>query len=268
MAQKLMALRLQPRQPLAEPDDTFANGAQLARSLKGHPTVQRLPCPKPVDHPLNPLYRADNHAGKEQHQHQADQKQQQRLPAKELTAGGNLLLKLLSAVKHHLTGSLHHLGIGGSEGFKAGGGRLGGAAVVALQLGKGVEILPQRLVEPLIRQHVSMGIKHVAVAFALALVDPRQGGIVKHAVLPVAAFHLQRRVGHRLAAPGIDKRGSVGARRLGAERVQALPRLPGQHQQRQQNQQKRHNDKLSQGVGKCRPAFQRVTLVRKDLPEC
>lgn len=81
-----------------------------------------------------------------------------------------------------------------------------------------------------------MSIKHFAVALALILVDPRQRRIVQHAVLTVATFHLQRCVNHRFAAAGVDKGSTVDMRRLRAQRVEALPRLPCQHQQRQQDQ--------------------------------
>ena len=81
-----------------------------------------------------------------------------------------------------------------------------------------------------------MSIKHFAVALALILVDPRQRRIVQHAVLAVATFHLQRCVNHRFAAAGVYKGSTVDMRRLRAQRVEALPRLPCQHQQRQQDQ--------------------------------
>ncbi|MNP23385.1 hypothetical protein D3C76_1160930 [compost metagenome] len=77
-----------------------------------------------------------------------------------------------------------------------------------------------------------MGVQHFTVAFALILIDLRQRAVVEHAVLTIAALHLQRGVGHCLAAAGIDQRGAVRLCRLGAERVEALPRLPGQNQQR------------------------------------
>ncbi|MNB88760.1 hypothetical protein D3C75_357800 [compost metagenome] len=87
-----------------------------------------------------------------------------------------------------------------------------------------------------------MRIEHFAVALALVLIHPLQRPVVEHAVLAIAALHLQRRIGHRFAAPGIYQRGAVGKRRLGAERVQALPGLPRQHQQREQDQQESHHD--------------------------
>ena len=77
-----------------------------------------------------------------------------------------------------------------------------------------------------------MGIQHFTVAFALTLIHLRQRRIVKHAILTIAPLHLQRGVGHRLATASVDKRRTVRQRRLGAERIQALPCLPGEDQQR------------------------------------
>ena len=99
MTKKLMPLRLQPRQALAEPDDALAHRAQLARAGKQCGVVQRLPCPQLIDHSFYAFHRTDNHAGEEQHQRQAQQKQHQRLPAEKLAAFGNLLLQLLAAEK-------------------------------------------------------------------------------------------------------------------------------------------------------------------------
>ena len=101
-----------------------------------------------------------------------------------------------------------------------------------------------------------MSVEHLAIAFTLILIDLRQRRIVEYAVLPVAAFHFQRRVHHRLTAPGIDKRSAVNMRGLRAKRIQALPRLPGQNQQRQQNQHKRERDQLTQRTGEKRDSLQ------------
>ena len=91
MAREPMTLRFQPRQAFRKPDDTLTDRAQLAGLLKT--TVSREICPpQAVNHPLDPLYGADNHAGKEQYQPKADEEQHQRLPAEELAALGNLLL--------------------------------------------------------------------------------------------------------------------------------------------------------------------------------
>lgn len=74
-----------------------------------------------------------------------------------------------------------------------------------------------------------MRIQHITVAFTLTLVDHGQRWIIKHTVLPIAALHLQRDVGHRLAASGVNQRGAVGQRRLRAQGIQTLPRLPCQN---------------------------------------
>ena len=65
MAKKLMPLRLQPRQALAEPDDALAHRSQLARAGKQCGVVQRLSCPQLIDHSFDAFHRADNHAGEE-----------------------------------------------------------------------------------------------------------------------------------------------------------------------------------------------------------
>ena len=106
-----------------------------------------------------------------------------------------------------------------------------------------------------------MGIQHFAVALALTLVHLFQRAIVKHAVLTIATLHLKRGVGHGFTASCVNKRRAVRQCRLGTQRVQALPGLPGKDQQRQQDQQKGHHDELSQGTGKNGPAFQRITLL-------
>lgn len=77
-----------------------------------------------------------------------------------------------------------------------------------------------------------MGVQHFTVAFALALIHLCQRRIVKHAILTIAALHLQGGIGHRLTATRIDKGSTVSLRRLGAKRVQTLPRLPCEDQQR------------------------------------
>ena len=74
-----------------------------------------------------------------------------------------------------------------------------------------------------------MRIQHVAVAFTLALVNLSQRRVIKHTVLPVATLHLQRGIGHRFAASGVNQRGLVRQRRLRAQGIQTLPRLPGQN---------------------------------------
>lgn len=106
-----------------------------------------------------------------------------------------------------------------------------------------------------------MSVQHFAVAFTLALINLFQRPIVKHAILTIAALHLQRGVGHRFTASGVDERRTVGQSRLRTQRVQALPRLPGKDQQRQQDQQEGHHDELPQGAGENGPAFQRITLL-------
>jgi len=90
-----------------------------------------------------------------------------------------------------------------------------------------------------------VGIEHFAVTLALALINLRKRRVVQHAVLTIAALHLQCRVGHRFTAPGINKRSAVNQRRLIAKCIQALPGLPCQHQQGQQNQQKCQHYQLS-----------------------
>ncbi|MNZ82737.1 hypothetical protein D3C78_1014420 [compost metagenome] len=87
-----MALRFKPLQTLGEPDDALPDRAQLARAFEHHGVTERFALPQTIDHSLNTLHRADDHAGEKQHQSKADQKQHQRLPAKELTALGDLLL--------------------------------------------------------------------------------------------------------------------------------------------------------------------------------
>ncbi|MNH38497.1 hypothetical protein D3C79_995380 [compost metagenome] len=94
-----------------------------------------------------------------------------------------------------------------------------------------------------------MGVQHLRILFTLILVQPLQGGIHQHAILTIAALHLQRHAGHRLAAPCIHQRGAVDVRGLRAEMIQALISLISQHQQRQQHQQKRHQDQLTQRAG-------------------
>ena len=97
MAQELMALGFQPCQTFRKPDNALANGAQLARAFKGDRIPERLPLAQAVNHALDTLHRADDHAGKEQNQTEADEEQHQRLPAKELATFRNLLLQLLPA---------------------------------------------------------------------------------------------------------------------------------------------------------------------------
>ncbi len=105
-----------------------------------------------------------------------------------------------------------------------------------------------------------MGIQHLAVALSLILIHPRQRRIVQHAVLAIAALHLQRGIDHRLAASGIDQRSAVNMRRLGAKGIQALPGLPRQHQQRQQDQHKGERHQLTQRTGKKRESLQGCCL--------
>ena len=116
-----MALGFQPGKAFAQPDNAFADGAQLARTGKQRGVIQGFSLPQPVNHSLNALHRADNHAGKKQHQRQAEQKQHQRLPAEELTALGDFLLQLLPARIDHRSGRLNHVAIGGGKRFQAGG---------------------------------------------------------------------------------------------------------------------------------------------------
>ena len=188
--------------------------AQLARAFKNDRIPERFTLPQAVNHPLDPLHGADDHAGKEQHQPQADEEQHQRLPAEELAALGNLLLELLTTGKYNRTGGLNHLRIGVREGFKSGGGGGIRTAVFALELRQIVQILTQRLIEFVIWQHPGVGVQHFAVAFTLVLIDPLQRAIVQHAVLAIATLHLKRGVGHRLATASINKRGAVSQGRL------------------------------------------------------
>ena len=121
MAQELVPLGFQPGKAFAQPDNAFTDGAQLARTGKQRGVVQRLPLPQSIDHSLNALHRADNHAGEQQHQRQAEQEQHQRLPAEELPALGDFLLQLLPARIDHRSGCLHHVAIGRGKRFQAGG---------------------------------------------------------------------------------------------------------------------------------------------------
>ena len=114
-----MALGFQPGKAFAQPDNAFTDGAQLARAGKQRGIVQRFPLAQSVDHSFNALYRADNHAGEQQHQRQAEQEQHQRLPAEELAALGDFLLQLLSTRIDHRPGCLDHVAIGGSKRFQA-----------------------------------------------------------------------------------------------------------------------------------------------------
>lgn len=117
---------------------------------------------------------------------------------------------LLPARENHGTRGLHHLGIGTGKGFQTRGSGGIRPAVTALQLRQIVQILMQRLIQLIVWQYAGVGVEHFAVAFALALVHHGKGWIVKHAILAVAALHLQRYVGHSLAAARIDKRRTVG----------------------------------------------------------
>ena len=260
MAKKLMPLRLQPCQALAEPDDALAHRAQLARASKQCRVVQRLPCAQLIDHSFDTFHRADDHAGEKQHQRQAQQKQHQRLPAEKLAALGNLLLQLLAAGIDHRPGRLDHVAVITGENFQSGGCLGVRAAVVTLQLRQIADILAQRLPELFVRQHAGVRVQHLAVALPLVLIDARQRRIVQHAVLAIAALHLQCGIDHRLAASGVDQGGTVNMRRLGAEGVQALPGLPGQHQQWQQDQHKRERHQLTQRTGEKRESLQGCCL--------
>ena len=110
--------------------------------------------------------------------------------------------------------------------------------------------LTQRLVVVLVRQNRRVGVQHLRILLALVLVQLLQRRIDQHAVLTIAALHLQRHAGHRLTAPRVHQRGAVDVRRLRAEVIQALVGLIGQHQQRQQHQQKGQQHQLPQRTGK------------------
>ena len=157
-------------------------------------------------------------------------------------------------------GRLHHIAVITGENFQSGGCLGIGSAIFTLQLRQIADILTQRLPELLVRQHAGVGVQHLAVALPLVLIDARQRRIVQHAVLAIAALHLQCGIDHRLAASGVDQGGTVNMRRLGAEGVQALPGLPGQHQQWQQDQHKRERHQLTQRTGEKRESLQGCCL--------
>ena len=92
MTKKLVALGLQPRQTFTQPDNPFTDRSQFARAGEQCRIIQRLSLSQAINHLLDALHRADDHAGKQQNQRQAQQKQNQRLPAEELPALGDLLL--------------------------------------------------------------------------------------------------------------------------------------------------------------------------------
>lgn len=128
----------------------------------------------------------------------AQQKQHQRLPAKKLAAFGYLLLQLLATRIDDRPGRLHHIAVITGENFQSGGCPGIGSAIFTLQLRQIADILTQRLPELLIRQHAGVGVQHLAVALPLVLIDARQRRIVQHAVLAIAALHLQCGIDHRL----------------------------------------------------------------------
>ncbi len=98
----------------------------------------------------------------------------------------------------------------------------------------------QRGGNPAVGQNGGLGIKHLRVFGALGLIEVGEHRIVQHAVLAIATLQFQRGSRHRFTATNVSERSTVGIRRPFAQRRQAFPCLPGQHQQGQQHQQKGH----------------------------
>ena len=155
---------------------------------------------------------------------------------------------------------MHHFTVSIGKGFEARRGFGVRRAIMATQLGQVGEVLPQGLPNVSIRQHAGERLKHFAITLTLILIDPLKGRIVQHAILEIATLHFQRGVDHRFATPRISQGGAVNMRGLGAERVQALPGLPCQHQQRQHDQHKGQRHQLAQGTGEKRESLQRYSL--------
>ncbi len=86
---------------------------------------------------------------------------------------------------------------------------------MTLQLRQIHQALAQGFIESRVRQHARLRLQHSGIALTLAFIDFRQRHVIQHAVLPVAALHFERDIGHRLAAPGIHLGERVGLRRLG-----------------------------------------------------